>query len=124
MLIEKEEMWLLELRAKLYFFRHWYRECLDDWEKILKFEWSSSIDTRDFFKATDLYSKSNKISYYHYILGINDQTPFEDIKQKYRSLGKIWHPDKIHDELKRPVYLLKQQMLNQAFSFYEEKNSK
>lgn len=124
MLNQKEELWLLELRAKLYFAANWYRECLDDWEKILKFEWSSFVDTHDFFFATDFLLRSNKFSFYHYSLGINDQTPFEAIKQKYKSLVKTTHPDKIQDDLKRPVFVLKQQMLNQAFEYYQNEDNK
>ena len=98
--IDQENVEYLMLRAEILLNNKDYDAAIFDYTRLQRLRPSDATINRALQKAQEEKKKANTIDYYA-ILNVSRNCPQYDIKDAYRKLARVWHPDRYSGEEKK-----------------------
>lgn len=109
---------ILMQRALFYRESQQFVESITDFKSVLALE-ESSQTRKDLELVYREFRQSNRLMYSSFTLGVDAETPFDDIRRKYRQLILKFHPDKCKDGDK-DANTEQTKLIIDAYQFFEE----
>ena len=104
-----------------------YSGAISDFQIVKKRTKPDSLENKEVVKfiekASELQEKEKNMNYYT-IMGLNSNANLNDIKNAYRKLVVMWHPDRFNKPLKKKEAEKKMMMINKAYDVLSDDTKK
>lgn len=109
----------LKMRAKSYLARVRYEECITDYQSMLKIKEDATL-RKKMDDAYKVFEHKDSMRYNCFILGVERNPKFDEVKKKYKQLSLANHPDKFESEEDKLRAKTVFQRLNNAKKYFAE----